>query len=104
VKLKEKFVRILWENYIELSRKYGVFFVPVQDLRDIVCFKLQISENIFATFLGNSFNESMNEDIRQFKISLEVDRSPKERTFVNSKRYPILINGVPKNIIGIKMN
>ena len=103
-RFKERYVQVLWDNYIELSRSSKNFFVSVQDLRDIVCFKLQISENTFAKFLGNAYNETMNEIIRQFKISLEVDRSPQERTFKNSKRYPILINNVPKNIIGIKMS
>lgn len=103
-KNKEMFVTSLWNNYIELSKSYKTFFVPILDLRDIVCFKLQINEVTFASFLSNAYNESMNEVIQHFKISLEVDRSPQERSFKNFKRLPILINSVPKNIIGIKMN
>jgi hypothetical protein len=103
-KNKEMFVTSLWNNYIELSKTYKTFFIPILDLRDIVCFKLQISESTFSDFLSNAYNESMNEIIPHFKISLEVDRSPQERTFKNFKRLPILVNRVPKNIIGIKMN
>jgi len=104
IKNKEMFVMSLWNNYIELSKTYKTFFIPILDLRDIVCFKLQINEVTFADFLSNAYNESMNEVIQHFKISLEVDRSPQERSFRNFKRLPILINRVPKNIIGIKMN
>ncbi|WNB16904.1 hypothetical protein [Marivirga arenosa] len=101
--IKDNFVQTLWENYVELRKIKNNFFISVQDLRDIVCFKLQLSELDFTKFLGIAYEESISEQIKNFKISLEVDRAPEERTFVTSKRYPILINNIPKNIIGIKI-
>jgi hypothetical protein len=100
---RDDFVRCLWDNYIELRKLRDDYWITVQDLKDLVCYKLQLSESTFQLFLECAYKESMNETIRQFKISLEVDRSPEERTLVNSKRYPIFINNKPINIIGIQM-
>lgn len=99
---KGNFMKALWENYVEFTKIDKNYWVSVQDLRDSVCFKLQLNEQLFASFLELAFRESMNERIG-FKISLEVDRSVEERSFVNSKRFPIQVDGKPINIIGIKM-
>jgi hypothetical protein len=103
IQFRDEFMKNLWNNYVELRKIRDDYWISIQDLRDLVCFKLQLNEYLFSDFLTLAYRESMNEVIRQFKISLEVDRSPEERTFVNSKRYPINIDGKPINIIGIKM-
>jgi len=99
---KEVFMQALWEIYQELTSMSKSFYVSVLDLRDVICFKLQISEKDFEEFLGTAFNESI-EGRMDWDISLEVDRLPEERVFVKSKRFPILINNIPKNIIAIKI-
>lgn len=98
---KEQFVAALWKSYTTLSNSINSFFISVLDLKDVVCFQLQISERLFTGFLSNAYKESINNAI-EWDISMEVDRLPEFRTF-KSKRYPILINGVPKNIIAIKI-
>ncbi len=100
--MKEQFVETLWTTYSQLSQTQSSLYVSVLDIRDIVCYKLQLNELIFRQFLERSYRMSINKNMR-WDISLEVDRLPEERVFVKSRRFPILINGLPKNIIAIRL-
>jgi hypothetical protein len=101
-KVEEKFSKIVYESYIDLRDHYSTYFVNVADLRDIVCYKLKISNKTFQDLIEKLYLLNIK-GLTTIKISLEADRLPEETKAMYQKRDPIMIEGTFKNIIAIDL-
>lgn len=98
----DKFIEVLHSSYYELKSKNKTYFVSLPDLKDIVCYKLKISNESFEEFLRKSYTLNLQNQIR-IRISLESDRLPEETKAMYSIREGVLIEGVHRNIIAIDL-
>jgi len=98
----DSFISSLYESYIELKRSHTTYFVNLNDIRDIVCYKLKISNKKFSDLLSEAYELNLKGTL-SISISLEADKLPSEKA-VYLTRDPILIGGKVKNIIAIEIN
>jgi hypothetical protein len=98
----DSFVSTLYESYLELKRSYSSYFVNLNDLRDIVCYKLKISNKKFAELLSEAYDLNLKGQL-SISISLEADKLPSEKA-VYLTRDPIYVAGKIRNIIAIEIN
>lgn len=98
----DSFISSLYESYIELKRSHTTYFVNLNDIRDIVCYKLKISNKKFSDLLSEAYELNLKGTL-SISISLEADKLPSEKA-VYLIRDPILIGGKVKNIIAIEIN
>jgi hypothetical protein len=96
------FISSLYESYIELKRSHRSYFVNLNDLRDIVCYKLKISNRKFVDLLEKAYELNLKGTL-SISISLEADKLPSEKA-VYIIRDPIYVAGKVKNIIAIEIN
>jgi len=101
-KIQERFSRVIYDSYIDLRVHYNSYFVNIADLRDIVCYKLKISNKIFQDLLEKLYLLNIK-GLTTIRISLEADRLPEETKAMYQKRDPIVIEGSFKNIIAIDL-
>lgn len=101
-KLQDRFSKVIYDSYIDLRLHYNSYFVNIADLRDIVCYKLKISNKTFQDFLETLYLLNIK-GLTTIKISLEADRLPEETKAMYQKRDPIMIEGTFKNIIAIDL-
>ncbi|MDB5130844.1 MAG: hypothetical protein JWR02_593 [Mucilaginibacter sp.] len=98
----DSFVSTLYETYLELKRSYRSYFVNLNDLRDMVSYKLKISNKKFSDLLSEAYELNLKGQL-SISISLEVDKLPSEKA-IYLVRDPIFISGKVKNIIAIEIN
>lgn len=98
----DSFISSLYESYIELKRSHTSYFVNLNDIRDIVCYKLKISNKKFSDLLAHAYDLNLKGTL-SISISLEADKLPSEKA-VYLIRDPIFIEGKVKNIIAIEIN
>lgn len=101
-KFNDSFISSLYESYIELKRSHTSYFVNLNDLRDMVCYKLKISNKKFTDLLAKAYELNLKGHL-SVSISLEADKLPSEKA-VYITRDPIYIAGKVKNIIAIEIN
>lgn len=101
-KNKELFVDALLETYISLKSKVRSYFVNLLDMREIICYKLKISESLFDDYLGKAYKLNLAGKLK-INISIEADRLPEETNAMYLKREPVLIDKNYKNIIAIDL-
>lgn len=99
---QDSFITTLYESYHDLKSSNRSYFINLTDLRDIVCYKLKISQKTFTDFLANAYQLNLIDQLK-IKISLEVDKLPEETKAIYLKREPIVIDGKPRNIIAIDL-
>ena len=102
VKLQESFSRVVYDSYIDLKIHSNSYFVNIADLRDVVCYKLKISNKTFQDLLETLYLLNIKGQTT-IRISLEADRLPEETKAMYQKRDPIMIEGTFKNIIAIDL-
>lgn len=100
---QRQFTNILVDSYFELKGRRGVFFVNLLALRELVCYSLKIANHVFDDLLNEAYRSNLQGRLR-FNISLEVDRLPEETKAMYLKREPVVVDGKPRNIIGIDLN
>jgi hypothetical protein len=96
------FVNALFNSYHDIKSRNKSYFINLADLRDVVCFKMKISERTFADFLRKAYLLNLRNSLK-IKISLESDRLPEENQAMYLKREPVIIGGKQKNIIAIEL-
>jgi hypothetical protein len=99
---QHNFVDKVFGSYHDIKTKSKSYFINLADLRDIVCFKMKISENTFNDFLKKAYLLNLKNNLK-IKISLETDKLPSENKAFYLKREPVLIGGKLKNIIAIEL-
>ncbi|OFX23507.1 MAG: hypothetical protein A2033_16155 [Bacteroidetes bacterium GWA2_31_9] len=99
---QHNFVETLFESYHDIKAKSKSYFINLADLRDMVCFKMKISERTFTEFLKKAYLLNLRNNLK-IKISLETDKIPLEKKMEYLKREPVLIGGKLKNIIAIEL-
>ena len=99
----DKFVDALVAGYFDLRRSYRSYFINLSALREIVCYKLKISDRTFESLLDDVYKLNIQGKLR-VKIALEVDRLPEETKAIYLKREPVLVDGKIRNIIGIDVS
>ncbi len=99
---QHEFVDLLFNSYHDIKSKSKSYFINLADLRDMVCFKMKISEKTFTDFLKQAYILNLR-NVLKIKISLETDKLPEENKAIYLKREPVLIGGKLKNIIAIEL-
>ena len=94
------FVDYLVKAYYDLRRSNRSYFINLSSLRELVCYNMKISEQVFATFLDNAYKLNLAGDLR-IRISLEVDKLPEETKAMYLKQEPVMVDGKYRNIIAI---
>lgn len=101
-KFQASFIENVYNSYHDLKRSNRSYFISLQDLRELVCFKTKISYDKFVQFLTLSYNLNLKDQLN-IKISLEADKLPEETNAIYMKREPIFIEGKQRNIIAIDL-
>ncbi|MBK8364969.1 MAG: hypothetical protein IPL24_15285 [Bacteroidetes bacterium] len=99
---QHEFVNVLFNSYHDIKSRSKSYFINLADLRDMVCFKMKISESVFSDFLKKAYTLNLR-DVLKIKISLESDTLPEENKAIYLKREPVIIGGKQKNIIAIEL-
>lgn len=100
-KIQERFIDSLFNAYFDVRESARSYFVNLFSVREIVCYNMKISEDIFDKFLGNIYKLGLNQKIRKIRISLEVDKLPEETNAIYLRRAPVMVDGRYRNIIAI---
>jgi len=98
--IQENFVDLLVDAYFELRKSYRSYFINLASLREVVCYKMKISELTFGEYLSEAYKLNLNGELK-IKISLEVDKLPEETKATYLKQEPVMIDGKYRNIIAI---
>ena len=99
--IQEKFIDALFNAYFDVRESARSYFVNLFSVREIVCYRMKISENLFDEFLGNAYKLSLNQKLKRIRISLEVDKLPEETNAIYLKRTPVIVDEKYRNIIAI---
>ena len=99
----ELFTNALVEGYVEIRKSHKNYFINLTTLRELVCYRLKISESGFENFLNRLYKLNL-ENQTSVKISLEVDKSIEDMKSMYLKRQPVLVEGKLRNIIAIDFN
>ena len=97
---QNQFVDFLWQGYLSLRRTHRSYFVSLSALRELVCYNLKISEDVFESLLDRAYKHLLSGRLK-ISMSLEVDRLPEETKAMYLKQAPVSIDGKPRNIIAI---
>lgn len=97
---QEQFLNVLVDSYFELRGTRGVFFVNLLALKELVCYTMKIADHVFEELLNEAYKMNLQGKLR-IQISLEVDRLPEETKAMYLKQEPVVVEGKPRNIIGI---
>lgn len=99
-KNQNRFVDSLVKAYFDLRRSNRSYFINLSALREIVCYDMKISENLFEEFLNTVYKLNLAGELK-IRISLEVDKLPEETQAMYLKREPVMVDGKYRNIIAI---
>ena len=97
---QNKFVDALVNAYFILRRSNPSYFINLSALRELVCYSMKISDNIFQNYLENTYKLNLAGKLK-IRISLEVDKLPEETKAIYLKREPVMVDGKYRNIIAI---
>lgn len=97
------FIDYLVKAYFDLRRTNRSYFISLPALRELVCYKLKISEYVFKQFLDSVYIKNLTGNLK-IKISLEVDRLPEETKAMYLKQEPVMVDGRYRNIIAIDVS
>jgi hypothetical protein len=97
---QDEFVDALVEGYFVLRRIHRNYFINLADLREIVCYNLKISEQMFERCLNEVYRLNLIGKLR-IRISLEVDKLPEETNAMYLKHEPVMVDGSYRHIIAI---
>lgn len=101
--VSDKFVEALTDSYFTIKKmNRNVSFVNLTSVRELVCYKMKISQRLFDQFLGEAYTLNLKGKLT-LKISLEADKLPQETNAMYLKREPVMINGKYRNIIAIDL-
>ena len=99
--IEEKFIDALFNAYFDVRESARSYFVNLLSVREIVCYRMKISEYFFDEFLGDAYKLSLNQKLKRIRISLEVDKLPEETNAIYLKRTPVMVDDRYRNIIAI---
>ncbi|HEY0764033.1 MAG TPA: hypothetical protein VGD61_16780 [Pyrinomonadaceae bacterium] len=99
-RIQNKFVKSLVDGYFDLRRSNQSYFISLTSLRELVCFKLKISERLFESYLERAYRLNLANRLA-VRISLEVDKLPEETKAAYLTREPVMVDGRHRNIIAI---
>ncbi len=99
-KIQEKFVDSLLQAYFGLRRINRSYYINLPDIRELVCYNMRISQQLFNTFLERSYFLNIKGKLK-VKISLEADKLPQETKALYLKREPVMVDGKYRNIIAV---
>ena len=99
-KYHELFIDSLVKGYYELKRQVRYNFINLVSLREIVCFQLKISMNMFEETLNAIYRLNLSGHLK-IGISLEVDKLPEETSAMYIKNDPVIVDGSRRNVIAI---
>lgn len=102
-KNQEKFVKSLIDAYYDIRKNVRSYFVNLHAMREIICYKLKISEYVFQKFLDITYEMNLKNKL-PLRISLEVDKLPEETKALYLKQEPIMVDGKYRNIIAIDLS
>ncbi len=99
----EDFSNVLLDTYQRYSRKIGVLYISLLDVRDEVCRRLKLSSILFDSFIEAAYRESIEEKtiLRNFAISLESDIRAEQHSGYGLLRRPVYIAKIPHSLIAI---
>jgi hypothetical protein len=97
---QEVFARFLFEAYHKLKERNKTYFVNLISLRELVCYKMKISESTFTVLLEMLYKLNLAGQ-SNISISLESDKLPEETNVMYLKREPVMIAGKYRNIIAV---
>ncbi len=103
IETQNEFADALAYAYFDIRSLHKSYFVNLADAREIVCYKLKISEYVFEKFLNCAYKLSIAGKLNKISISLEADRLPHETNAMYLKREPVMVDGKYKNIIAIDL-
>jgi len=103
VAFRDEFVDSLVKGYFDLRRVYRNYFINLAALREIVCYNLKISGQIFEDYLNEVYRLNLIGELR-IRISLEVDKLPEETNVMYLKHEPVMVDGNYRNIIAIDVS
>lgn len=96
----KRFGEALYESYVQTQLVERVEYVSLLAVRDIVCFHFRISHAVFESCLQDLFVRSIS-GAMPFKLSLEVDITPRELRQLGRNR-PVIIDNTPRYIIAMR--
>lgn len=102
-KNQQLFVDCLVNAYYDIRKNVRSYFVNLLAIREIVCYKMKISELVFQKFLDNTYELNLKNKL-QIRISLEVDKLPEETKAMYLKQEPVMVDGKYRNIIAIDLS
>ena len=87
-----------------LKREKNNYFVSLPSLRELVCYKLKISEPTFEHFLNVIYKLNLTKKTT-VSISIESDRiiEDEKRQLRYIKQEPVIVDGKQRNIIAINV-
>ncbi|MCK4764487.1 MAG: hypothetical protein KAW12_19970 [Candidatus Aminicenantes bacterium] len=97
---QDKFVDALLDAYFSSRKTNRSYFVGLPDIRELVCYKMRISQHLFNVFLEKAYLLNLKGELK-VKISLEADKLPHETNAMYLKREPVMVNAKYRNIIAI---
>lgn len=97
---QEKFVESLTNAYFDIRKSNRSYFVNLADLRELVCYNMKISQQLFDEFLEKAYRLNLVGQLK-VNISLEADKLPQETSAMYLKREPVMVDGRYRNIIAI---
>ncbi len=102
-KNQEKFVDFLVKAYFDIRRSDRSYFINLLALRELVCYSMKISEQLFEEYLNEIYKLNLMGTLR-IRISLEVDKLPEETNAMYLKQEPVKVEGKYRNIIAIDVS
>ncbi len=99
---QNEFLKLLVDSYFDLRRSNRSNFISLPSVRELVCYRLRISEAVFGTFLDHTYKLNLAGKLGgRISISLEVDKLPEETKAQYLVKEPVMIDGKYRNIIAI---
>ncbi len=99
--IDEKFVKCLVDSYFDLRHPTSGYFISLPSLRELVCYKLRISEKLFEAYLGETYKLNLIGQLKNIRISLDVDKHPDDTKAMYLTKEPVMVEGKFRNIISI---
>ncbi len=101
--MRTSFIVSLQDVYSQISKRRGLLYISLLDVRDEVCRVLRLSSIIFDEFLEKLYRESIVAE-KQFSISLESDIRPSLQGGSGLFRRPVFVDKVPYSLIAISVD
>lgn len=98
--IQERFISTLIKVHQARSRRVGVMYVSLLDVRDEVCRLLRLSSLSFQNFLEKAYNQ-LPTDSYQWSIGVATDVREEESSGYGQLRHPVWIHGIPHSLIAI---